>query len=542
MARRRRFGVRVGTRAARWTPGLTVVALALASTDAHAFRIYNETNRTITATVSGGTFSESIAPRASDGCSYKEKRCNSSQLPTTPRGAVVEIGSFACRVRMLAGGSVKVEAYSRKYAGLVVAGPPEYRCTSRFKPSGGALQITDTEPRFVGASTRDVRFLVTADPQYNNEFSQFEGVSQRANVTLATVNGLLRGGSMRGAVIAGDLTQNSRPIDEYKWYRFAIDGLGSTTPDPHYLTSHDIYYRPKPGGINRLYFDTVGNHDRAEPDGVQRSGCNVDPPLSYCVDPDAISDEIRTRKRVTPIAKSGVDYGSGLYSWDWHDVHFVNAGVFAGNAKSASLAHPPSSSPCAVRFQPPFGICRVELHGPAPGRALDFLRDDLRDSVGGSGRPVVIVQHYGFDGLSTGRSCNEIFQETSTGVKVSYRPPTCVRGVWWDDAQREALWDVLAPYNVAAIYTGHLHLDDAAGSSWRRPFSRPAGKSSGPGEIHTYISGAALNGIYLDVRIADNAGCNPGPGQTCLVTSRYVTSLPGVSTLLDSESVKITAR
>ena len=273
------FDTSTGTSRTGWAATLgaaaVAVALALAPTDANAFRIYNETNRTVTAKVSGGNFAATIDAGKSASCPSDEKRCNSSQVRATWRTADIEIGSSVCHVRMRAGGSVKVEALSRTYAGPIVSGPKEPRCTSRSKPDGKPLQVTDIEPRLVGQGTRDVRFLATADPQYDNAHSQFGGLSQSANVTLATMNGLLREGSIRGALVAGDLTQGSRPIDEYMWYRFAIDGLGSTRPDPHYLTSHDIYYPPKPGGLNRFYFDTVGNLDGFEPRVYQQAACNV---------------------------------------------------------------------------------------------------------------------------------------------------------------------------------------------------------------------------------------------------------------------------
>ena len=51
--------------------------------------------------------------------------------------------------------------------------------------------------------------------------------------------------------------------------------------------------------------------------------------------------------------------------------------------------------------------------------------------------------------------------------------------------------------------------------------------------------GTSLNGIFLDVRIADDAGCSPGPDETCLVTRRFETTLPGETTFLDADTLTI---
>ena len=64
--------------------------------------------------------------------------------------------------------------------------------------------------------------------------------------------------------------------------------------------------------------------------------------------------------------------------------------------------------------------------------SLDFLKKDLADRVDNTGKPVVIVQHYGFDNFST-------------------------EDRWWKQAERDAFYKIIKNYNVEAIFTGHDH-------------------------------------------------------------------------------------
>jgi hypothetical protein len=107
------------------------------------------------------------------------------------------------------------------------------------------------------------------------------------------------------------------------------------------------------------------------------------------------------------------------------------------------------------------------------------LKQDLATYVGSSGRPVVLVHHYGFDGMSTGDGHPQ--------------------WQWWTDEQRAAYWDVIAPYNVAAIFAGHVHLDQ--GNDFQFQFRRPAGRTVGPPSIPSFVAGATFNGVFLDVTI-----------------------------------------
>ncbi|MGZ4886870.1 MAG: hypothetical protein ACXVJK_03970, partial [Candidatus Aminicenantales bacterium] len=104
------------------------------------------------------------------------------------------------------------------------------------------------------------------------------------------------------------------------------------------------------------------------------------------------------------------------YSWDWAEVHFVSLGLFAGSDGDDV------ANPCGRRFDGPWRL---------PGHSLEFLKDDLARKVGPSGRPVVLLQHYGWDIWGAG---------------------------WWSDRERQSLAAAIKGYNVIGIFWGHAHV------------------------------------------------------------------------------------
>lgn len=86
------------------------------------------------------------------------------------------------------------------------------------------------------------------------------------------------------------------------------------------------------------------------------------------------------------------------YSWNVDDVHFVHAQRYAGDTS----------------------YCESNLA---------WLKDDLQ-RYASQGNPIVYIQHYGFDDWAI---------------------------QWWPQAARNALFDLLEQYNVAAFFVGHTH-------------------------------------------------------------------------------------
>jgi hypothetical protein len=394
-----------------------VAALALlTSPSAFAFCVYNDTGGAVSAHVHDGNFGANVAAGGNACCNWSNGSCNPSRQRTNVQTVQIETDSFICYLPMQSGGYATVEQQDRSALGL----PPNLYCAS-YDVDGTRRAVSDPfVDRGLGADARDVRFLVTADPQYDNANpTRNDG----ANQTFQTIrSSLINDDEVRGVLIAGDLTQNAEPTPEYSAYQSAISGYA------------------------RYFYESEGNHDVVHPSWectIFSSSCSR-----------TIMSDLINRKRANPPTQR--DGGHAHYSWDWHDVHFVQLGLYGGN-----------------------GTVAEQYDHSDPGNSLDFLRNDLAQYVGQSGRPVILIQHYGFDDFSTGRDASQ--------------------QVWWSDAQRAALWDVLAPYNVVAIFAGHIHL--APGDGFQFPFNRPAGRSNGPASIPSFVSGATFNGIFLDVTL-----------------------------------------
>jgi uncharacterized repeat protein (TIGR01451 family) len=312
---------------------------------------------------------------------------------------------------------------------------------------------------------RSVHFLVTADLHFGavdeDDSPTYPSYDPTTDVELQILIDEFRnsGGDIRGIVIAGDLIDSypgeyGRPSGEEQWQ--------------HYQSIRD--------GYSPYFYDGWGNHD-------SWSGWH----------PDELTAEIQYdvahRGRDAPTNR-----GDYHYSWDWHDVHFVQLNLFPGDSPDPS--HP-----------------NIDPHG-----ALAWLRQDLASRVGSSGRPVVIIHHYGFDCFSAGDLYN------SCGHQSDWNG-------WWTEEQRALYWAAIADFNVVAIFTGHIHSawncdgDPHSGCwhiAWDRPDSVPP--DVGPDEIHTFVAGdlGHGHGYALDVTID---GCN-------LQVERYQSSV-----LADDETV-----
>jgi hypothetical protein len=180
----------------------------------------------------------------------------------------------------------------------------------------------------------------------------------------------------RGVVLSGDLLDNgSHPETAPKaWERFCADfGLE---------------------GDGRLVFpvyEGFGNHDGGPGRSVVREG---------------IRERNRRRPGLAMVSENGLHY-----SWDWDHVHLVQLNLFGGDG--------------------PADVANVSPKGHDPEGALAFLKQDLAQKVGTSGRPVVIFQHFGW-------------------------PPDGMSG-WWSPEAKERFFEAVKPYRVACMVHGHSH-------------------------------------------------------------------------------------
>jgi len=466
-----------------WAAFAVMAALMLVAGPAHAWRIYNYTSHDIAVTIAsidGGSTSCGawdnadgivIAAGADDGPNWSDKDCN----PTEKRDSDVSFwilslngdgdlssrrGRFFCAVAALGGGFVVV--YDQPRPGFSSAGSVRDNryCVSYFAEDKGydssdcsgdddldydgngtcTQLVIDRSDYFADAppenleemtpANRDLRFLATGDPQYwNSRISSGtnSGVNETADVVMKTVRDLKQSSKrIRGIIVAGDLTQNARD-DEW-----------------------DEYIQSQ-GTMDRFFFEGLGNHDIAITGSSSK--------------PEDRRDYVGRKARNTwPTKRNYDDGGEEIphYSWDWHDIHFVQLNLFPGNDK-------PSGASKGVDLD--------------PRGALDFLKDDLAENVGTTGRPVILTHHYGFDSFSL---------------------------QYWEESQRKAYWNAIADYNVIAIITGHSH--SFPGAAWEYSWTIDNDDISNGyverGDLNrtlpTFVSGAARGGGDYD----SNTSCD----------------------------------
>jgi hypothetical protein len=95
------------------------------------------------------------------------------------------------------------------------------------------------------------------------------------------------------------------------------------------------------------------------------------------------------------------------YSWDWDGIHFVNLNIFPGNQWAGEA-----------------DTYGAGAHDPLFSR--DFLAKDLKEKVGNSGRPVILIHHF--------------------------RP---IDENWWTFSAADKYHRIIQDYNVIVIMVGH---------------------------------------------------------------------------------------
>lgn len=145
------------------------------------------------------------------------------------------------------------------------------------------------------------------------------------------------------------------------------------------------------------------------------------------------------RRGLTAISPNGLHY-----SWDWDGIHFVALGIVVGSN------------------QDDLPISRY-----AAFDSLAFLIDDLKTHVGNSGRPVILMQHVDLQRYS--QPCDESATGGSRAMccegmtKIAWHSKDCPKkasGISmseWSACDVRAYHRAIQPYNIAAIFHGHLH-------------------------------------------------------------------------------------
>lgn len=264
------------------------------------------------------------------------------------------------------------------------------------------LCVTWDRVSAAGVPKRDVTFFLISDPHVGSENVKATppvtreqtsmGVKSNLAALLKTVGepypatGPFKGMDLgkvarpKGLLIAGDLTDN---LD---WERFIsifpASGVGA-------------------GRTKIPVFLCLGNHDGNAKGATRKEVVKWN--RAYSED-----------KKLAAVSDNGLHY-----ALNWEGVHIISLNLCPADTVDKETI---------FKFGAP-----AEGSWNDPDKALSFLTGYLRDHVGKSGDPVILMQHYGFDGFSL-NDWN-----------------------WWTPKQRRALYGTIKPYNVVAFLHGHDH-------------------------------------------------------------------------------------
>ncbi|MFW6161697.1 MAG: metallophosphoesterase [Planctomycetota bacterium] len=239
---------------------------------------------------------------------------------------------------------------------------------------------------------RDVTFISTSDCHYRE--AERRAQNDRNRLTILEMNEAdhrtwpeqLGGGPIqtpRGVLVLGDCIDDGDRVIRGK----------HVSPEQYQAFVADFGLDGTDGFVRYPVFETWGNHD-GPPVGRERHGFSFQAHLKR-----------RNRLREAKGLISTVSENGLHYSWDWDDVHFVSLGIYPADEQREG-----------VRYS-------AAWHDPQD--ALTFLKKDLADHVGQSGRPVVLMSHCGVD------------------------------TDWWLPADWKAFYDAGRPYNVVLYLYGH---------------------------------------------------------------------------------------
>jgi cytolysin (calcineurin-like family phosphatase) len=158
--------------------------------------------------------------------------------------------------------------------------------------------------------------------------------------------------------------------------------------------------------------------------------------------------------------------GSGNYSWDFNNTHFVQLNLWAGDRSrlyAAPIALPPQNE--------------------APG--ITWLKQDLANKVGNSARPVVVLQHFPMESVTATQSSD----------------------LAWSQQNFSDFWDAIRDYNVIAMFAGHTHVP-AVNTQLTLIPTLPAQDSIGNPKIldgfTTGTGGQDKKGDFIVARVTDH--------------------------------------
>lgn len=243
------------------------------------------------------------------------------------------------------------------------------------------------------AKPRDVTFLVTSDCHYvdadrknDRNASNRATIDQMNVITEANWPAELGGDRVqapRAVIVLGDCIDDGDRV---------IHGKNISAEQYAYFVK-DFGLDGTDGRLKFPVFEGWGNHD-GPPVGQEKNG------FSFQAHLKARNKVRRERGLIANVADNGLHY-----SWDWDDVHLVHLNIYPADRQREGVHYSPV------------------WHDPQ--NALAFLKKDLADHVGNSGRPVILMSHCGFD------------------------------TDWWTPADWRDVYDAVKPYNMVLYLYGH---------------------------------------------------------------------------------------
>ncbi len=248
------------------------------------------------------------------------------------------------------------------------------------------------------AEEKEITFIHVGDTHYNTRAEDFEEQRERFRNVIAAMNDLPGtpypnavggiAGTPMGVFVVGDLTE-SRQSD----FEAFVQDWGLKGGD---------------GLLDFPVYEGAGNHDgppSTHPRGVVRR---------------SIIERNPKRPHLADLSENQLHY-----SLDYLGVHFVQLNEYGGIDNEERYPGNPEYDR------------KGQSYGNPSELSLPFLEKTLAEHVGDSGRPVILFQHYGFDGWPLNPWGDAL--------------------AWWTEEQALRLWEAIEPYNVISIHVGHDH-------------------------------------------------------------------------------------
>jgi len=296
-------------------------------------------------------------------------------------------------------------------------------------------------------NTLDLQFAVFGDPQPDlnmyggNTYCTWSWIGdakekmERIRSIVSRLNTSCTHANCIGVVGVGDLTQHTC-VQELIAFRQLFEHNYPGDDGGSIACASDGDYTRYSNGTKIRYpvYPGLGNHDDPTMWGEEcgdkcgDDSCSCHKRANYTCHSDSVYEYIREL-----VSNSGALYdppttlnvrqknyykgdGSDIYAWEWGSYHFIHGNIWMFFRNDDDQYSTSTSK-------------------------RDWLKAHLEQVIGDSGKPIVLFQHYGWDGQSLSDGWHD--HNAADLINVLCR--------------REDKDEVCNPYNVIAIFTGHLH-------------------------------------------------------------------------------------